>query len=122
MIHPFDCHLRFLAGKVLIDLSGDLQSSSESGLLDAFESALRQKTGEIVLNFNKVEYINSNGISLLVNLLIKAQKEKIRLSAFGLNDHYKSIFQITRLTDFIQLFPDENSVMDNQMSAFSLED
>jgi hypothetical protein len=31
------------------------------------------------------------------------------LAVFGLSDHYLEIFQITRLADFLDIYPDENS-------------
>jgi len=31
--------------------------------------------------------------------------------ACGLSDHYREIFQITRLADFMSIFPDEESAM-----------
>ena len=34
-----------------------------------------------------------------------------RLLAYGLSDHYVEIFNITRLSDFVGVFPDEESAL-----------
>jgi hypothetical protein len=33
------------------------------------------------------------------------------MAAYGLTDHYLEIFQITRLADFIKVYPDEASML-----------
>jgi anti-anti-sigma factor len=58
-----------------------------------------------------VDYINSTGIALLVGLLARAMKTQRKMAAYGLTDHYLEIFQITRLADFIKVYPDEASML-----------
>ena len=61
----------------------------------------------IVLNFEGLEYMNSSGIGLLVTLLIRINREKQRLLTYGLSEHYRNIFQITRLDDSISIYDSE---------------
>ena len=56
-----------------------------------------------MLDFSQVDYINSTGIALVVGLLAKARAAHIPLTAVGLSDHYREIFTITRLSDFIEI-------------------
>jgi len=60
----------------------------------------------VVLDFAAVDYINSTGIALIVSVLAKARAERRKVVASGLSPHYREIFDITRLSDFIELFPD----------------
>ena len=50
--------------------------------------------------------MNSGGIGLLVTLLVRANRQKQRLLAFGLNDHYRQIFELTRLDEAIGIYDD----------------
>jgi len=59
------------------------------------------------LNFSDLQYMNSSGIGLLVTLLIRVRRQNQRLMAFGLNDHYCQIFELTRLNEAILIYPDE---------------
>jgi anti-sigma B factor antagonist len=77
----------------------------------ASPDSLAPSTDIILLNFSDVDYINSTGIALIVSLLTRARKAHHRLLACGLSDHYAEIFQITRLVDFIGIFPDEASAL-----------
>ena len=65
--------------------------------------------GAIVLNFEGVDYINSTGIALIVGLLARARAERRTVGACGLTDHYREIFEITRLSDFMGIYADEDS-------------
>jgi anti-sigma B factor antagonist len=47
----------------------------------------------------------------LVTLLIRINREKQRLLTYGLSDHYKSIFQITRLDDAIAIHDSEEEAV-----------
>jgi anti-anti-sigma factor len=59
----------------------------------------------VVLDFAAVRYINSTGIALIVSVLARARAQRRAVLASGLSDHYREIFDITRLSDFIELFP-----------------
>ena len=65
----------------------------------------------MVLNFSGTEYINSTGIALIVGLLARARADGVECSACGLTDHYREIFEITRLADFMTITDNEDSAV-----------
>lgn len=91
----------------VIDLEGEVTGFAEEILMDAFNQACNGSTRVIVLNFTRLDYMNSSGIGLLVTLLIRAQRQKLALRACGLSDHYQQIFELTRLNEAIGIFPAE---------------
>lgn len=95
----------------VIDLHGEINLGADQELLAAYEQAVQDDPTTVVLNFAGVDYINSTGIALIVGLLAKARASKRRLMAYGLSDHYVEIFNITRLSDFLSVLPDEESAM-----------
>jgi anti-sigma B factor antagonist len=64
-----------------------------------------------VLNFTGLDYMNSGGIGLLVTLLVRAQRQRQRVLAFGLSDHYRQIFELTRLDDAVGIHDDEQGAL-----------
>ena len=48
--------------------------------------------------------MNSAGIGLLVTLLVRASRQDVRLAACCLNEHYREIFNLTRLDEAITLY------------------
>src|ERR1700751_1020478 len=83
----------------VLDVKGDITADSEKPLMEAYGEAGPAKA--VVLNFSGLEYMNSGGIGLLVTLLVRANRAKQKLLAFGLTEHYRQIFELTRLHEAI---------------------
>ena len=95
---------------IVIRVHGDVTAASEQPLMAAYLQA-GGRTHAIVLDFSGLEYMNSGGIGLLVTLLVRANRQKQRLLACGLNEHYKQIFELTRLDEAIAIHDDEASAL-----------
>jgi len=108
---PFSTQVRTRTNLATIDLHGEINAFAESELTEAYAKAERGNPDTIVLNFTGVSYINSTGIALIVSLLGLARKAHRRLVVFGLSEHYQEIFLITRLSDFMTIYPDEASIL-----------
>ncbi len=91
----------------VIDIAGELTGESEQALTDAYQAASDAATKRVVLNFSGLEYMNSTGIGLLVTMLIRAQRNGQRVVAFGLDEHYREIFSLTRLDEAIGIVDSE---------------
>jgi len=91
----------------IIALRGELTGATERALMDAYAQACDALTRVIVLDFTELEYMNSTGIGLLVTLLVRAQRQRQRLLAFGLSDHYREILSLTRLDEAIEIVDSE---------------
>ena len=95
----------------VLDLRGEINGFAQEALDAAYTQAEAQDPEAILLNFEGVDYINSTGIALIVGLLARARTSKRRLLAYGLSDHYIEIFNITRLSDFMNVYPDEEGAL-----------
>jgi anti-sigma B factor antagonist len=91
----------------VIDIEGELTAFAEDVLMDAYRQASENGERGIILNFEELEYMNSSGIGLLVTLLIRVNREGKKLLTYGLSEHYRGIFQITRLDDAIAIHDTE---------------
>jgi len=107
----FDAGVRRQGGVAVADLAGEIDAGAEESLNGAYTKAAEGGAETILLNFSGVDYINSTGIALIVGILARARKEGRAIAACGLADHYREIFEITRLSDFMQIFPDEASAV-----------
>ena len=95
---------------IVIRVRGDVTAASEGPLMAAYSQA-GEKTRAIVLDFTGLDYMNSGGIGLLVTLLVRANRQKQKLLATGLNDHYKQIFELTRLDEAITIHDSEAAAL-----------
>ena len=105
-------HVRKVAGNVaVIDIAGELNGSGEESLMAAYTTASNGRTQAIILNFTDLEYMNSSGIGLLVTMLIRVQRNKQQLLAYGLSEHYEQIFELTRLNEAIAIYDNEDAAV-----------
>ncbi len=91
----------------VIDIEGEITRFAEGVLQDAHEQATRRGATGVLLNFGGLDYMNSSGIGLLVTLLVRTQRHGQTLGAFGLSDHYREIFRLTRLDEAITIYDAE---------------
>jgi anti-anti-sigma factor len=96
----------------IIDIQGELTTFAEQMLMEMYNAVNTPVIRAIILNFSEMEYMNSSGIGLIVTLLIRVNRQKQQLFAYGLSEHYQKIFQLTRLNDSIQLYANENEAIE----------
>ncbi len=113
-MRQLEAALRDESGVSIIDLHGEINAFAENELNRAYAQASEPKPPTILLNFADVDYINSTGIALIVRLMAEARKTGINLIASGLSEHYQEIFNITRLSDFMSIYPDEVSALESE--------
>lgn len=97
-------------GISIIDLAGEVNSHAEAALQHGYDEATRGGR-PVVLNFAGADYINSTGIALIVGLLAQARTHGVEVTACGLSDHYREIFEITRLADFMTIADNEDGAV-----------
>ena len=103
----FDVRREGSAG--VVDIKGDVTAGSETVLMEAYDEVGDARA--VVLNFSGLSYMNSGGIGLLVTLLVRAQRHSQQLHAYGLSDHYRQIFELTRLDEAIGIHDDESAAL-----------
>jgi anti-sigma B factor antagonist len=95
----------------VVDIKGEVTAACEPVLMSAYEAAGGSATSRLVLNFAGLEYMNSGGIGMLVTLLVRANRQRQQLAAYGLSEHYREIFELTRLDEAITIYDSEESAL-----------
>jgi anti-anti-sigma factor len=101
----FAASVRLEETAAVLDLSGEISSGAEQGLLAAYDEV--KDAGVVIFDFADVDYINSTGIALIVGVLAQARRSGQEIRARALAEHYREIFRITRLSDFMTILDDE---------------
>lgn len=108
-MNQFDASVRQDGAMGIIRLTGTIDGLAEAALDQAYAQCAEQSARTVALDFTAVDFINSTGIALLVSLLARARRDGRPVLAWGLTDHYREIFEITRLADFLEVVADEQS-------------
>jgi anti-anti-sigma factor len=96
--------LEQLGDVTLFDIRGDVTILSESFLNDAYEDANNRGVSKILLKFEESAYINSGGISVLIQILAKTEQNRQQIGITGLSDHFKKIFNMVGITKFAEIY------------------
>ena len=90
-------------GEARLAMRGDVDIAADEVLAAAYAEAAATGATRVVLDFGAVDYINSTGIALIVRMLAEARRDHREVIALGLSDHYREIFRITRLSDYLTI-------------------
>jgi anti-sigma B factor antagonist len=88
----------------VLRFEGDIASTSKDVVLGTYEALPKTETRSILLDFAKVDYINSSGIALIIQLLIEAANSEQKVLAFGLTPHFVKVFTMVGITKYAGLF------------------
>src|SRR6266568_6556070 len=86
---------------------GDIASTSKDAVLGSYQALPKEKAKLVLLDFTKVDYINSSGIALVIQMLIEAANSGQKVYAFGLSPHFTKVFTMVGITKYAGLFPSQ---------------
>jgi anti-sigma B factor antagonist len=91
----------------VLRFSGDISSTSRDAVLGAYGKIAKDRP--VLLDFCRVDYINSSGIALVIQMMMEANKSGQEICAFGLTPHFQKVFTMVGITKYAKLYPDEPS-------------
>ena len=91
---------------IVLRFSGDITSASKTAVLGTYQG-LPVESKRILLDLSKVDYINSSGIALIIQMLMLAGKAGQSVQTFGLTAHFQKVFTMVGMTKYTKLHPDE---------------
>jgi anti-anti-sigma factor len=106
----FEATISRTDGGAIVVMSGTVNRAAKEALERAYDEATSM-SGRVLLDFRGVDYINSTGIAVIVGVLAIARAESREVGAFGLTEHYREVFNITRLADFMTIYDDESAAV-----------
>jgi anti-sigma B factor antagonist len=89
----------------VLRFTGDISSTSRDTVIGSYERVA--KSQPVLIDFSKVDYINSSGIALVIQMLMEANKADQKIAAFGLTPHFQKVFTMVGITKYAALHRDE---------------
>ncbi len=91
--------------------TGDISSASKDAIVDTYQALDKASNSHILLDFKGVEYLNSSGIALVIQVLMEANKSGQSIAICGLTPHFTKVFTMVGITKYASLFPDEATAL-----------
>ncbi|HWG20900.1 MAG TPA: STAS domain-containing protein [Terracidiphilus sp.] len=95
----------------VLRFEGDIASTSKEAVLGAYQALAKATNKIVLLDFTKVDYINSSGIALVIQMLIEAANSGQKVYAYGLSPHFVKVFTMVGITKYAGLFPDQAAAL-----------
>jgi len=95
----------------VLRFEGDISSTSKDAVIGSYKGLSKTTVKTVLLDFTKVEYINSSGIALVIQLLMEAANSGQKVLAFGLSAHFQKVFTMVGITKYAGLFPDQAAAL-----------
>lgn len=91
--------------------SGDISSASKDAVVGTYQALDKASNKRILLDFKGVEYLNSSGIALVIQVLMEASKSGQTIVICGLTPHFTKVFTMVGITKYATLFSDEAAAL-----------
>jgi len=95
----------------VVKVIGDMTISVLPELRKEFFRLFENSEYRLIINFEYVNYIDSSGIGLLIELLKKTSENGGELALTNLNPHCMKVFVITRLDKILKIYPDVQNII-----------
>lgn len=95
----------------IINLQGRLDINSASDLKEASREIIDKKNCRLILNMEKVDFVNSAGLGALVSLFKDARSSRGEIRLVNLAPYVKEIFDITQLSSIFNIYDDEKAAL-----------
>lgn len=93
----------------ILALEGEIDLHRSPQIKETLQPLLEQKLQRILIDMSEVDYIDSSGLAMFIETLQRVGAYGGRFGLFGLRDSVRSIFEIARLDQVFQIFPDESA-------------
>jgi len=93
----------------LIVLEGRLIASVCDGIADELIALFDDGCGVMHLDFSAVEFIDSKGLSMMVNVMKRVHKDEGVFVLLNISDEVRALLELTRLHDVFDIREDDST-------------
>ena len=90
---------------------GDIDINTSPQVKKAFDKLMQSKSEKVLINLQKVAYIDSSGLATLVEILKNLKNFGGKLKLCNLSNKVKSLFEITKLEKLFDIVDTEEEAL-----------
>ncbi len=96
---------------VLLDIQGEIDLYNAPEIKDTIQKLIDAQKYNIIINLEKVSYIDSSGIGALISSLSNLKKYQGGLKIINVYASVKKVFELTKLTSFFEIYDSEEEAL-----------
>lgn len=98
---------------VVLDITGEIDLYNAPEIKDIISKLIEEKKYNVIINLEKVSYIDSSGIGALISSLSNLKKYQGGLKIINVYASVRKVFELTKLTSFFEIFDAEDVAVDS---------
>jgi anti-sigma B factor antagonist len=95
----------------VLPLKGEIDLHVSPSITASFNQIIEKKPERLVADLSQVTYIDSAGLAALIEAMQKVEGYGGKFLLAGLQETVRSIFEISRLDQVFQIFPDADAAL-----------
>lgn len=95
-------------GYEIIDVKGEITFPETKDVEDFINSKVSEDTENVILNLERVPFINSSALSVLVKLMQDFQERGIEMYIMNPNDTIRGLFEMTGIKKYFKFIKSED--------------
>ncbi len=96
---------------VVLDITGEIDLYNAPEIKDIINKLIEEKKYNVIINLEKVSYIDSSGIGALISSLSNLKKYQGGLKIINVYASVRKVFELTKLTSFFEIFDSEEDAV-----------
>lgn len=96
---------------VILDVNGEIDLYNAPEIKDTINKLIEEKKYNVVINLDKVSYIDSSGIGALISSLSNLKKYQGGLKICNVSGSVRKVFELTKLTSFFEIYDSETEAI-----------
>lgn len=92
---------------VIFDINGEIDLYNAPEIKDKIKDEMNKNKVNIIINLDKVSYIDSSGIGVLISSLSNLKKVGGALKLINVYASVRKVFELTKLTSFFDIYDSE---------------
>lgn len=100
-----------LDGVAVLVLSGEISAGNALNLREAFIKVTGEGLNRVLVDFEKVEFVDSSGLAALIEAFKHLKEKHGKLILCSVNKKVRGIFEITKVRQLIEIYDDRESAL-----------
>ena len=96
---------------VILDITGEIDLYNAPEIKDIINKLIEEQKYNVLINLEKVSYIDSSGIGALISSLSNLKKYQGGLKIINVYASVRKVFELTKLTSFFEIFDAEEDAV-----------
>ena len=96
---------------LVVEMEGEIDLHQAPQVKAQIEPLLEKQPARLAVDLSRVGYMDSSGLALLIETMQRIQSYGGKFVVFGLSESVRAIFEIARLDQIFNIYPDRQTAL-----------